>query len=136
MSEFFKLKVYKIMPDLSKVECDLDDFDLELRQIRMPDDSMVLANVNKDDTLCFSSFKHYDDNDLVICLIDDKYTLRQYKELDNNKIGLISYGPESKHTVITKEDADIAGKLIYVMELGKALDVDDILNSDKPKIIN
>lgn len=124
------------MPDLTKIECGLDDFDITLHQIRMPDDSMIRASVNKGDILCFSKSSSFDDGDLVICMIDERYTLRQYRELSGDRIDLVSYGLSTEHHVISRSDADIAGRLSYVMEMGKALDVDDLLDSDKPKILN
>jgi len=135
-NDFFELKVFRIMPDLTKVECNLDDFDIMLHQFRMPDDSMIRASVNKDDILCFSKSNNFADGDFVICMVDERHTLRQYKVLSDEKIDLVSYGLSTEHNVLDKSDADIIGKLTYVMEMGKALDVDDLLDPDKPKILN
>ena len=98
--DFFELKVFKIMPDLTKIECGIDDFDF------------------------------------VICMIDEIYKLRQYRVLSDSKIDLVSYGLSTEHHVVNKQGTDIIGKLSYVMEMGKALDVDDLLDPDKPKVIN
>ena len=135
-NDFFELKVFRIMPDLTKIECDLDDFDITLHQIKMPDDSMIRASVNKDDILCFSKSSNFEDGDLVICMIDEKYTLRQYKVLSDEKADLVSYGLSTQHHVIDKSDVDIIGRLSYVMEMGKALNVDDLLDPNKPKMLN
>ena len=135
-NDFFELKVFKIMPDLTKIESGLDDFDITLHQMKMPDDSMIRASVNKDDILCFSKSSSYEDGDFVICMVDERYTLRLYKVLSDEKIDLVSYGLSTEHNVLDKSDADIIGRLTYVMEMGKALDVDDLLDPDKPKILN
>jgi len=124
------------MPDLTKIECGLDNFDIMLHQMKMPDDSMIRASVNKDDILCFSKSSNFADGDFVICMVDERYTLRQYRELSGDRIDLVSYGLSTGHHVIDKSDADIMGKLSYVMEMGKALDIDDLLDPDKPKILN
>lgn len=124
------------MPDLTKIESGLDDFDITLHQMKMPDDSMIRASVNKDDILCFSKSSSYEDGDFVICMVDERYTLRLYKVLSDEKIDLVSYGLSTEHNVLDKSDADIIGRLTYVMEMGKALDVDDLLDPDKPKILN
>ena len=135
-NDFFELKVFKIMPDLTKIESGLDDFDITLHQMKMPDDSMIRASENKDDILCFSKSSSYEDGDFVICMVDERYTLRLYKVLSDEKIDLVSYGLSTEHNVLDKSDADIIDRLTYVMEMGKALDVDDLLDPDKPKILN
>ncbi len=38
--------------------------------------------------------------------------------------------------MIDKSDVDIIGRLSYVMEMGKALNVDDLLDPNKPKMLN
>ena len=127
-NEFFDIKVFKLMPDLSKVECALDDFGFELMQIRMPDDSMIRAGVKPGDILCFERSSKPDDGDFVICEIDDVYTLRQFRIISSDRVDLISHGASSEHHIVNRDAADIAGKLSYVMEMGKALDVDDLLD--------
>ena len=134
--DFFELKVFKIMPDLTKIECGIDDFDITLHQIRMSDDSMIRASISKGDILCFSKSNNFEDGDFVICMIDEIYKLRQYRVLSDSKIDLVSYGLSTEHHVVNKQGTDIIGKLSYVMEMGKALDVDDLLDPDKPKVIN
>ena len=126
-NEFFDIKVYKLMPDLNKVECTLDEFGFELMQIRMPDDSMIRAGVKPGDILCFERSSKPDDGDFVICEIDDAYTLRQYRIISPAEIDLISYGVSNEHHIVNRDVADIAGKLSYVMEMGKALDLDDLI---------
>ena len=127
-NEFFDIKVFKLMPDLRKVECSLDEFGFELMQIRMPDDSMIRAGVRPGDILCFERSSKPDDGDFVICEIGDVYTLRQFRIISSDRVDLISHGASSEHHIVNRNAADIAGKLSYVMEIGKAMDLDDLLD--------
>jgi len=96
--------------------------------IQVSGTSMNKARVNGktirdgDFILVDSSWKHYDNGDKVLVVIDGLATVKTYRSVDGRNIALLPESTDKKHRPIFLTDEDdfvINGKVIDVLKLGK-----------------